>query len=92
MRTVAGVVRRGLYPEQNGITGNNYTYGSYRSRDPAKAFFVDVSDALNTPSVIFAGKLIARVGLATNKPAEFIILRISQDTRALEAELAGGNP
>jgi phage tail sheath protein FI len=34
------------------------------------------------------GKLIARVGLATNKPAEFIILRISQDTRALEAELA----
>ena len=34
------------------------------------------------------GQLIARVGLATNKPAEFIILRISQDTRALEAELA----
>jgi len=66
--------------------------GAFRSRDPAKAFFVDVSDALNTPSVIFAGKLIARVGLATNKPAEFIILRISQDTRALEAELAGGNP
>ncbi len=45
-------------------------------------------DQLNTPSVVFAGKLIARVGLATNKPAEFIILRISQDTRALEAELA----
>ncbi len=62
--------------------------GAFRSREPAKAFFVDVSDQLNTPSVIFAGKLIARVGLATNKPAEFIILRISQDTRALEAELA----
>lgn len=46
------------------------------------------SEQLNTPTVIFAGKLIARVGLATNKPAEFIILRISQDTRALEAELA----
>lgn len=59
-----------------------------RSREPAKAFFVDVSEQLNTPTVIFAGKLIARVGLATNKPAEFIILRISQDTRALEAELA----
>jgi phage tail sheath protein FI len=62
--------------------------GAFRSREPAKAFFVDVSDQLNTPTVIFAGKLIARVGLATNKPAEFIILRISQDTRALEAELA----
>jgi hypothetical protein len=62
---------------------------AFRSRDPAKAFFVDVSDALNTPSVIFAGKLIARVGLATNKPAEFIILRISQDTRSLDESLAG---
>ena len=62
--------------------------GAFRSHEPDKAFFVDVSDTLNTPSVIFGGKLIARVGLATNKPAEFIILRISQDTRALEAELA----
>jgi phage tail sheath protein FI len=62
--------------------------GAFRSREPDKAFFVDVSDTLNTPTVIFAGKLVARVGLATNKPAEFIILRISQDTRALEAELA----
>jgi hypothetical protein len=62
--------------------------GAFRSREPAKAFFVDVSETLNTPTVVFAGKLIARVGLATNKPAEFIVLRISQDTRALEAELA----
>jgi len=62
--------------------------GAFRSREPKTAFFVDVSDQLNTPSVVFAGKLIARVGLATNKPAEFIVLRISQDTRALEAELA----
>ena len=62
--------------------------GAFRSREPDKAFFVDVSDTLNTPTVIFAGKLVARIGLATNKPAEFIILRISQDTRALEAELA----
>ena len=38
--------------------------------------------------MIFAGKLLARIGLATNKPAEFVVLRISQDTRALEQELA----
>ena len=62
--------------------------GAFRSREPSKAFFVDVSEQINTPTVIFAGKLIARIGLATNKPAEFIVLSISQDTRALEAELA----
>jgi hypothetical protein len=61
--------------------------GAFRSREPAKAFFVDVSDQLNTPTVIFSGKLIARVGLATNKPAEFIVLRLSADTRALESQL-----
>ncbi|MGE0327253.1 MAG: hypothetical protein AB7S68_33325 [Polyangiaceae bacterium] len=66
--------------------------GAFRSRVPTTAFFVDVSDQLNSPVVIFSGRLIARVGLATNKPAEFIILRISQDTRALEAELAESNP
>jgi len=61
---------------------------AFQSQDPTKAFFVDVSESLNTPTVVFAGQLIARIGLATNKPAEFIVLRISQDTRALEEELA----
>lgn len=64
--------------------------GAFATRDPETAFFVDVSEKLNTPSVVFARKLLARVGLATQKPAEWIILSISQDTRALEAELAGG--
>jgi len=63
--------------------------GAFRSRDPETAFFVDVSDELNPPSEVFAGRLNARVGLATNKPAEWVIIAISQDTRALEAELAG---
>jgi phage tail sheath protein FI len=62
--------------------------GAFASREPSKAFFVDVSDQLNTPSVAAAGKLVARIGLATNKPAEYIVIQISQDTRALEAELA----
>jgi phage tail sheath protein FI len=62
--------------------------GAFRSTDPKSAYFVDVSDALNPPSVIFSGQLILRVGLATNKPAEFIILRISQDTRALDTATA----
>lgn len=62
--------------------------GAFRSRDATKAFFVDVSESLNPPSVVFAGRLIARIGLATNKSAEFIVLFFSQDTRALDAELA----
>ena len=63
--------------------------GAFRSDEASKAFFVDVSEELNTPTVVDSGQLVVRIGLATNKPAEFIVLRISQDTRAIEAELAG---
>jgi hypothetical protein len=62
--------------------------GAFRSRDPSKAFFVDVSDSSTRPRSSSPASSSPASGLATNKPAEFIILRISQDTRALEAELA----
>ncbi len=61
--------------------------GAFSSREPAKAYFVDVSEKLNTAAVIASGQLIARVGLATNKPAEFVILKIAQDTRAMSEQL-----
>lgn len=62
---------------------------AFRTQDPSTAFYVDFGDGLNPPSVQFAGQLIGRIGLATNKPNEYIILKFTQDTRALEAELAG---
>jgi hypothetical protein len=62
--------------------------GAFRSKDPKKAFSVDFGEGLNPASVVFAGQLIGRIGLATQKPAEFIILKFTQDTRALEQELS----
>lgn len=62
---------------------------AFRSLDPAKAYFVDFGEGLNTPAIQFANKLLGRVGLATQKPAEFIGVAFSQDTRAFtEAESA----
>lgn len=61
--------------------------GAFRSTDPATAFFVDASDQLNPLVDVFAGKMTIRVGLATNKPAEFIVILVTQDTRALAEEL-----
>lgn len=65
-----------------------YQNGAFRGDTPQESFFVDVSDALNPPEVIFANQLRVRIGLATQKPAEFIIVEITQDTRALEERLA----
>jgi len=61
---------------------------AFRSRSPADAFFVDASDALNPVMNEFAGIMTIRIGLATNKPTDWIILLITQDTRALEESLA----
>lgn len=63
--------------------------GAFRSRNPATAFFVDVSEKLNPPSVVFQNKVLIRMGLATQKPAEFITIMVSQDTRDIELSLAG---
>jgi phage tail sheath protein FI len=60
--------------------------GAFRSTDPKTAFFVDFSDALNPPSIVFSGQVVGRIGLATNKPAEFIVLRVVQNTADLAAE------
>lgn len=62
--------------------------GAFRTTNTATAFFVDASDQLNPVANEFAGILTVRIGLATNKPAEYIVLLVTQDTRALEASLA----
>lgn len=61
---------------------------AFRGDTPAESFFVDVSDALNPAEVVFAGRMVARIGLATQKPAEYIVLKFTQDTRELEESLA----
>jgi phage tail sheath protein FI len=71
-----------------------YLYGwmqkdVFASKDPKTAFFIDVSAALNPPSVVDAGKLVMRIGLATTTPAEFFIIKVTKDTRALQEELLG---
>lgn len=62
--------------------------GAFASDDPALAYNIDYGDGLNPPSVAFARSVIGVIGIATAKPADFIILRVGQDTQALEAELA----
>lgn len=61
---------------------------AFKSKDPKKAFFVDFGPGLNPPSVQFQHTVVARVGLATSEPAEYIVLLIAPDTRALDEELA----
>ena len=68
--------------------------GAFASTTPKTAFVIDVSDGaggLNNPAVIASGQLIAEFGLAMNTPAEWGIIRVRKDTRALDAMSAANN-
>lgn len=54
----------------------------------SEAFFVICTEGNNPPSIINAGQLICRVGIAVGRPSEFLNIELQQDTRALDAELA----
>lgn len=62
--------------------------GAFRTRDPNTAFFVDFGEGLNTVAVQRQKKLKGRIGLATATPIDYVELEFSQDTRALENEIA----
>lgn len=82
-------LRRTLERSYNEFLVKQMVKGAFRSRnDPSKAFFVEMNERLNPPSVVQSGKLIGRIGLAMNAPAEFIVLRFSRDTRAIDSTSA----
>lgn len=60
--------------------------GALQGATPEQAFFVKCDAETNPPEVRDAGQLIAEIGIAPVKPAEFIIFRIGQ--WAGEAETA----
>ena len=62
--------------------------GAFRTTNPATAFFVDVGEGLNTLAVQRANTLKIRVGLATQKPIDFVVFEFSQDTSAADNEAA----
>ncbi|HEV8516317.1 MAG TPA: phage tail sheath C-terminal domain-containing protein [Candidatus Limnocylindrales bacterium] len=63
--------------------------GALMGRTPGEAFFVKCDEETNPPEEIDAGRVIAIVGLAPVKPAEFVIFRISQHAGGVEIEAEG---
>lgn len=55
-----------------------WSQGGLRGDTPSDAFFVKCDDELNTLAVVDEGKVIIEVGVALQRPAEFVIIRIGQ--------------
>ncbi len=64
--------------------------GALFCRTPEEAFFVKCDEETNPPDVRNAGQVVALVGVAPVKPAEFVIFKISQWAGGTQTETVGG--
>lgn len=55
---------------------NEFIKGAMAGDTVAKSYYVKCDDTTNTQTTIDVGQLITEVGVAPNKPAEFVIFRI----------------
>jgi hypothetical protein len=60
--------------------------GALMGRTEDEAFFVQCDEETNPPESIDQGRVVAIVGIAPVKPAEFIIFRIGQHAGGVEIE------
>ena len=63
--------------------------GALMGATPEEAFFVQCDAETNPPESIAEGKVVAVIGLAPVRPAEFVIFRIGQSTAGSEIEAEG---
>ena len=62
----------------NGFLSNLYNEGYFAGNSSSQAFFVTCDDSNNPQSSIDAGQVIIDIGVAPNKPAEFVRFRFQQ--------------
>jgi phage tail sheath protein FI len=69
-RRITGVVEGLLYDfwREGGLVGTN----------PTEAFYVKCDSTVNTPASISAGELRIEVGVALQRPAEFVVIKLGQ--------------
>lgn len=64
----------------NGFLNSLYVDGYFAGKTPSDSYFVTVDESNNNQATIDAGQLVIDVGVAANKPAEFVRFRFQQLT------------
>jgi phage tail sheath protein FI len=64
--------------------------GALLGTTPQEAFFVKCDEETNPPDVRDAGQVVALIGVAPVKPAEFVVFKLSQSTVGADTESVGG--
>ena len=67
-----------LTAQISGFLNGLYNAGFFAGVTPSQAYFVICDETNNTPASIELGQVVIDIGVAVNKPAEFIRLRFQQ--------------
>jgi hypothetical protein len=78
-------VRQTLKRAINGFLEPLWKRGALRGAQAADAFFVKCDESNNPPSLAATGRLIAEVGVAPARPAEFVVFQLGRAGDTLEA-------
>tara|TARA_Y100000592_G_scaffold44099_2_gene69907 strand:+ start:2235 stop:4112 length:1878 start_codon:yes stop_codon:yes gene_type:complete len=75
-----------LTSEFEGFLSKLFRNGQLAGESQEQAFYVKIDASLNTPDQIQRGLLIGEIGVATLKPAEFMVFRFSQTSAGTTIE------
>ncbi len=81
-------LRRSVVRDVSAFLRRLWRDGALVGRTEQEAFYVKCDDETNPPEVVDAGQLVAVIGIAPVKPAEFIIFRIGQHSGGVEQQEA----
>lgn len=77
-------INTGLFSQlkttMDSFLGGLFNSGHFAGSNPSQAFFVIVDGTNNTSTTINEGKIFIDIGIAPNRPAEFVIFRFAQKT------------
>lgn len=80
---------RSIHREISAFLTGVWRDGGLLGRTPQEAFFVQCDAVTNPPDVRDAGQVIAIVGIAPVKPAEFVIFKVMQSADVTEIQNVG---
>ena len=68
----------------NAFLNGQWAAGALVGATPEQAFYVRCDETTNPPEVRDLGQVVAEIGVAVVRPAEFVVFRLSQWTGAAQ--------
>jgi phage tail sheath protein FI len=85
-----GLLWRSIRRDINAFLTRVWRDGALLGRTPQEAFFVKCDEETNPPEVRDAGQVVALIGVAPVKPAEFVVFKLSQSVVGADTDSMGG--